>query len=70
MFQYSKHIDGPTMKEYKYDPTDSGRQALSIGLVYSYFLIMTSLYWFAHTALLSSTCSNAAIKRNSPKNCL
>ena len=25
MFGYSKHMKGPMMKEYKYDPTDSGR---------------------------------------------
>jgi hypothetical protein len=24
MFGYSKHVKGPGMKEYKYDPTDSG----------------------------------------------
>ena len=25
MFGYSKHVKGHLMKEYKYDPTDSGR---------------------------------------------
>ena len=25
MIGYSKHVKGPVMKEYKYDPTDSGR---------------------------------------------
>jgi hypothetical protein len=25
MFCYSRHVKGPVMKEYKYDPTDSGR---------------------------------------------
>jgi hypothetical protein len=28
MFGYSKHVKGLLMREYKYDPTDSGRQAL------------------------------------------
>lgn len=31
MFCYSKHVKGRVMKEYKYDPTDSGSS--SIGLL-------------------------------------
>ena len=48
MFGYSKHVKGHLMKEYKYDPTDSGKQALSIGLVCSalLFLAKTHMHWF------------------------
>jgi hypothetical protein len=55
------------MKEYNYDPTDSGRQALSFGLFCS-----TSLFFdkdacigSLYIELSSSTCGNAAIARNS-----
>lgn len=33
MFGYIKHLKEHLMKDYKYDPTDSGRRALSLGLV-------------------------------------
>jgi hypothetical protein len=33
MFGYSKHMKGCLIKEYKYDPMDSERQALSLGLL-------------------------------------
>ena len=45
------------MKEYKYDPTDSGRWALSFDLVCSVLLF---LYCLACIALLSSTCGKPA----------
>lgn len=35
MFGYSGPMKGQSMKEYDCDPTDSGRQALSLGLVCS-----------------------------------
>ena len=52
MFCYSKHVKGLVMKEFKYDPTDTGRQALSTGLVCSASLFFdnntqTHMYWFA-----------------------
>lgn len=37
MFEYSRHVKGPMM-EYKCDPTDSGRRAVSICLIYSTLL--------------------------------
>jgi hypothetical protein len=42
IFGYSKHVKGHLMKEYKYDPTDSGRQASSIGLVFSASLFFSN----------------------------
>ena len=30
MFGYSRHMNGLLMKEYKYDPTDSGREAFGL----------------------------------------
>ena len=41
MFGYSKHMKGCLIKEYKYEPTESGRQALSFGLVCSTLLFFT-----------------------------
>ena len=38
MFCYSRHVKGSMMKEYKYGPTDTGRRALSLGLVCSILL--------------------------------
>ena len=70
MFWYSKHVEGCLMKEYKYDPTDSGRWALSIGLVCSTSLFRHACIGSPYIALLSSTCGNAAIERNLPKNCI
>jgi hypothetical protein len=35
VFGYSRHVKGLLMKEYKYYPTESGRWALSFGLVCS-----------------------------------
>jgi hypothetical protein len=51
--------------------TDSGRRALSFGLVCpaSLFFIMTHMYRFVLVMLLISTCGNATIERNLPKNC-
>ena len=43
MFGYSKHVKGHLMKEYKYDPIDSGGQALSFGLVCSALHALVSL---------------------------
>ena len=41
-------MKGPVMKEYKYDPTDSGKQALSFGLACSVSLFFAKdMYWFA-----------------------
>jgi hypothetical protein len=34
MFGYSRQVKELLMKEHKYDPTDSGRQALSFGWLY------------------------------------
>jgi hypothetical protein len=61
------------MKECKYDPTDSGRRALSFGLVCSASLLFfgNNTHVLVHlTQLLSLTCGNTAIERNLPKNCL
>ena len=33
MFGYSRHVKGRLMKEYKYDPTDSGRGGVSFGFL-------------------------------------
>ena len=73
MIGYSRHVKELLMKENKYDPTDSGRWALSFGLVCS------ALPFFAkgthacigspYIALLSSTCYNTAVERDTPKNC-
>ena len=41
MFWYSEHVKGPGMKEYKYDPIDSGRWARSLGLVCSALLFFS-----------------------------
>jgi hypothetical protein len=52
MFGYRRHVKGGLMKEYKYDPTDSGRQALSFGLVCSASIFFTKdmHHWFTlHT---------------------
>jgi hypothetical protein len=49
MCGYSRHVKGLLMKEYKYDPTDSGRGALSLCLVYS-----TSLFFAKDTHVLFS----------------
>jgi hypothetical protein len=38
MFLYSKHMKRPAIKDYNYDPTDSGRRALNIGLFCSTML--------------------------------
>ena len=38
MFAYSKYVKGHLVGEYKYDPTDSERRALSFGLVCSALL--------------------------------
>ena len=67
---YSRHVKGHLMKEYKYDPTDSGRQALSIGLVCSTLLFFDNgTHVLVHLTQLSSTCGTTAIERNSSKNC-
>jgi hypothetical protein len=39
MFAYSRQVKGRLMKEYKCDPTDSERGALSIGLVFFFFFL-------------------------------
>jgi hypothetical protein len=42
-------LKGLLMKEYKYDPTDSGRQTLNIGLVCSTLLFFSKdTYVLAH----------------------
>ena len=67
VFEYSRHVKGHLMKEYKYDPRDCGRQALSIGLVCSASLFFANnsngLTGSPYIALLSSTCGNAAIEK-------
>lgn len=50
-------MKGCLLKVYQYDPTDSGRRALSFGLV-----CPASLF-FTYIALLSSTCDDDAIER-------
>lgn len=63
MLCYSKHMKRPVMKEYKYDPVDSGREALSLSLVCS-----TSQFFpkdsigFPYTVLLISTSGDAREK--------
>jgi hypothetical protein len=47
MLGYSKHMKGSMMKEYKYDPTYSGRWALNFGLV-----CFTSLFFVNNTHVL------------------
>jgi hypothetical protein len=48
MFGCSRYVKRLLMKEYKYDPTDSGK-ALSLGLVCSALLLFAKdrIYWFA-----------------------
>ena len=70
-FGYSKYTKRPVIKHYKYDPTDSGRWALSIGLVCSVSLFfakdshvlahLTPCCWAQHMVSLPL--------RDSPKNC-
>ena len=69
-FWYSRHMRGCLIKEYRYDPTDSGRGALNIGLICStsLFFVNNVLYCFAFHSKLSSTCDNSNVERNSPKN--
>jgi hypothetical protein len=68
MFGYREHVKECLMKEYKCDLTNSGRQALSIGLVCSASVFFakdthththTHTYWFALWD----------IERNSPTHC-
>jgi hypothetical protein len=47
MFGYSKHMKECLMKECSYESTDSGRRALSIGLVCS-----ASLFFINNTHVL------------------
>jgi hypothetical protein len=42
MFCWRRHVKGLLMKEYKYDPSDRGRRALSLGLVCSALLLFTN----------------------------
>jgi len=42
MFGYSRHVKGPVVREYKHDPRDSGRGALSLGLVGSALLFFSN----------------------------
>lgn len=49
MFGYSKHMKAALIKEYKYDPTDSWRKVLSLGLLCS-----TSLFFTNNTHILVS----------------
>ena len=42
MFEYIQHVKRHLMKKYKYDPTESGRDALSLGLVCSTSLFFTN----------------------------
>jgi hypothetical protein len=59
------------MKEYEYDPIDSGRRALSIGLVsLPHCSLLMACIGSPYTALLRSTCDDASTEGNSPKNCL
>ena len=61
MFGYSRHLKTQMMQKYKYDLTDSGRQAVSFGLVFSlsHSLLKMHMYWF----ILYS------VERNSRKIC-
>jgi len=71
MFGHSKHTKGCLMKEYKYDPTDSGRGTLVWFALPRYSSLTTHTHiWLPYIELLSSTCNNAAIDRNSSKSCL
>jgi hypothetical protein len=66
MFGYSRHMKEGLMKEYKYDPADSGRGALSIHLLCStllFFVNNVACVGLPYIALLSSTCDNAAQER-------
>jgi hypothetical protein len=72
VFGYCRHVKGHMRKEYNYDPTVSGRRELSIGLVCSRLAILCERHacvGLPYIVLLSSACGNAAIERNSPKNC-
>jgi hypothetical protein len=42
MVCYSRHVKECVMKAYNYDPTDSGRPALSIGLLCSASLLFSN----------------------------
>ena len=53
MCGYSSHMKGHLMREYKYDPTDSGRGALSLHLVCSASLFFTK---DMHLLVLLSYC--------------
>lgn len=71
MFGYSKHVEGPVMKEYKYDPTDSGRQPRALVWFapphYSSLMMLHVLVRL--TASLNSTCGSSAIERSWPTHC-
>ena len=49
MIGYSRHVKDLLMKENKYDPTVSGRLALSLVwfVLSSYSSLTTHIYWFA-----------------------
>jgi hypothetical protein len=42
MFGYSRYVKGILMKGFKYDPIDSGRWALNLGLVFSALLFFAN----------------------------
>lgn len=62
MFGYSKHAKGLLMKEYKYDSTDSGRGALSLGLVCS-----ASLFFAKDTNVLVQLVIMPPLRETCPR---
>ena len=72
LFGYSRHVKGHLTKGCKSDLTDSGRPALSMGLICSaslFFANNTRVFGLPYIALLNSICGNDTIEGKSPKNC-
>ena len=74
MFWYIKHVKGPMMKEYIYDPTGSGQQALSFGLVCSTSLffnkdthVLVRLTWWCWVQLVVMSPLREARPRTAPE---
>ena len=62
MFAYSKYVKGHLVGEYKYDPTDSGRGALSLGLVCS-----ASLFFAKDTNVLVQLVIMPPLRETCPR---